>query len=135
MGISNILYLKEEEFIAKIVTETEEREIYSLRSELDYIAKNCLLSISEYYKLVRKKLQLKNKIPIYFSNKLLLFTLKSKNTRYLINYFNILKICYEKDIIIIIFKNGTIINVNVNRRIITKELCKINQILEYINKL
>ena len=134
MSISNILYLKEEEFIAKIVTNNSEREVYSLRSEINSIAKDCLLSISEYYKLVRKKLPLKNKIPIYFTNKLLLFTFKSKNAHYWVNYFNILKICYDEEVVII-FKNGTMLKVNLNKRIIIKELCKINLILEYINEL
>ena len=134
MSIGNILYLKEEGFVATKVTEVEEKEVYSLRSEINSIAKNCFFDITKYHKLVRKKLPLKNKIPIYFSDKLLLFTFKSKNVCYWVNFFNIFKICYDEEIVII-FKNGTILKVNLNKRIIKNELFKINQVLEYINNL
>ena len=39
MSIGNILYLKEEEFVATIITEEEERKIYSVRSEINSLAK------------------------------------------------------------------------------------------------
>lgn len=134
MSIGNILYLKEEEFVATIITEEEERKIYSVRSEINSLAKSCFFTISEYYKLVRKKIPLKNKIPIYFSDKLLLFTFISDKTHYWVNFFNILKICYDEEIVII-FKNGECLRVNTNKRILDKELNKIKYVLEYINKL
>jgi hypothetical protein len=134
MSKGDILYLKEEEFVATIVTDEEERNIYSLRSELNKIANDYFVSIIEYRKLVRKKLSLKNKIPLYFSDKLFLFTFKSGKVSYWVNFFNILKICYDKNIIVI-FKNGTILEIDVNKKIIMKEMEKINIVLEYINNL
>ena len=73
---NNILFLLEEDFRTIKKTTSGIEEILSLRSELSRLANNYLFSIETYKKLVRKKLGLKNKIPIYFSKKLLLFTLK-----------------------------------------------------------
>ena len=134
MSLSDILYLKEENFVAKKVTVKDVIDIYSLKSEVNSIAKDFLFSIPEYFKLIRRRLPLKNKIPIYFSNKLLLFALTCNKTNYLINFFNIFKICYDNDIVII-FKNGEILKVGSSKRVIKKELSKINQVLEYKNKL
>ena len=105
-------------------------EVYSLNSELNKLAKRHFLSLSEYRKLVRKQIELKNKIPIYFSDKLFLFYLKVSDTCYWINYFNILKICYDENIVII-FKNGYILRLDIKRKNLIKELEKIDKVLNY----
>jgi hypothetical protein len=105
-------------------------EVYSLNSELNKLAKRYFLSLSEYRKLVRKQLDFKNKIPIYFSDKLFLFYLKIGNESYWINYFNILKICYDENIVII-FKNGYILKLDIKRKNLIKELGKIDKVLNF----
>jgi hypothetical protein len=134
MSLNNILYLEEKAFVSNKVDINGIIEIYSLRSELNQIANKFLTSINEYRKFARKELGLKNKIPLYLSSRLLLFTVKSEDTNYWINYFNILKICYS-DNIIIIFKNGDILELHITKTKIIKELEKINKVLNYINSL
>ena len=134
MSLNDILYLKEENFCANIITQFEVGKIYSVKSELNKIAKKHFICISEYKKLVRKELSLKNKIPLYISNQLLFFNIKSNDTIYWINYFNILKICYQ-DNILVIFKTGDILELEINIKLIKKELNKVKEVLEYIASL
>lgn len=130
MSKSSILFLKEKDFVATVFYVERCEEVYSLNSELNKLAKRHFLSLSEYRKLVRKQLDLKNKIPIYFSDKLFLFYLKIGNESYWINYFNILKICYDENIVII-FKNGYILKLDIKRKILIKELGKIDKVLNF----
>ena len=130
MKENGILFLKEKDFVATVFYVERCEEVYSLNSELNKLAKRHFLSLSEYRKLVRKQLDLKNKIPIYFSNKLFLFYLKIGNESYWINYFNILKICYDENIVII-FKNGYILKLDIKRKNLIKELGKIDKVLNY----
>ena len=130
MSKSSILFLKEKDFVATVFYVERCEEVYSLNSELNKLAKRHFLSLSEYRKLVRKQLDLKNKIPIYFSDKLFLFYLKIENESYWINYFNILKICYDENIVII-FKNGYILKLDIKRKNLIKELGKIDKVLNY----
>lgn len=130
MSKSSILFLKEKDFVATVFYVERCEEVYSLNSELNKLAKRHFLSLSEYRKLVRKQLDLKNKIPIYFSDKLFLFYLKIGNESYWINYFNILKICYDENILII-FKNGYILKLDIKRKNLIKELGKIDKVLNY----
>ena len=127
---NSILFLKEKDFVATVFYIERCEEVYSLNSELNKLAKRHFLSLSEYRKLVRKQLDLKNKIPIYFSDKLFLFYLKIGNESYWINYFNILKICYDENIVII-FKNGYILKLDIKRKNLIKELGKIDKVLNY----
>ena len=130
MYSNGILFLKEKDFVATVFYVERCEEVYSLNSELNKLAKRHFLSLSEYRKLVRKQLDLKNKIPIYFSNKLFLFYLKIGNESFWINYFNILKICYDENIVII-FKNGYILKLDIKRKNLIKELGKIDKVLNY----
>lgn len=130
MKENGILFLKEKDFVATVFYVERCEEVYSLNSELNKLAKRHFLSLSEYRKLVRKQLDLKNKIPIYFSDKLFLFYLKIGNESYWINYFNILKICYDENIVII-FKNGYILKLDIKRKNLIKELGKIDKVLNY----
>ena len=130
MKENGILFLKEKDFVATVFYVEKSEEVYSLNSELNKLAKRHFLSLSEYRKLVRKQLDLKNKIPIYFSNKLFLFYLKIGNESYWINYFNILKICSDENIVII-FKNGYILKLDIKRKNLIKEMEKIDKVLNY----
>jgi hypothetical protein len=130
MKENGILFLKEKDFVATVFYVERCEEVYSLNSELNKLAKRHFLSLSEYRKLVRRQLDLKNKIPIYFSDKLFLFYLKIGNESYWINYFNILKICYDENIVII-FKNGYILKLDIKRKNLIKELGKIDKVLNY----
>ena len=130
MKENGILFLKEKDFVATVFYVERCEEVYSLNSELNKLAKRHFLSLSEYRKLVRKQLDLKNKIPIYFSDKLFLFYLKIGNESYWINYFNILKICYDENIVII-FKNGYILKLDIKRKNLIKEMEKIDKVLNY----
>ena len=134
MSKNRILYLTEKDFVSMLVTEEEMTKIYSVRSEINNIAKNHFLNIKEYHKLVRKKLLLKNKIPIYFSQSLLLFYINSNKTIFWINYYMILKICYDKNIVIF-FKDGSMLELEISKRVISNELKKIYIVLEHINNL
>ena len=134
MSVNHILYLKEKDFVSISVTEKEAFNIYSVKNEVDKIAKAHFFCVKEYRKLVRKELSLANKIPIYFSQSLLLFYINSKNTLFWINYFMILKVCYEKNIIIF-FKNGDVIELEVSKVVFIRELQKINTILNHVNNL
>ena len=130
MKENGILFLKEKDFVATVFYVERCEEVYSLNSELNKLAKRHFFSINEYRKLVRKQIDLKNKIPIYFSDKLFLFYLKIENESYWINYFNILKICYDENIVII-FKNGYILKLDIKRKNLIKELGKIDKVLNY----
>ena len=134
MNANRLLYLKEKDFVSISVREKEVTKIYSITSEINKIAKTYFFSIKEYRKLVRKELKLSNKIPIYFSPSLLLFYVNSKNTLFWINYFMILKICYEKNIVIFL-QNGDVIELEVSKRFFVRELKKINIVLNYVNNL
>ena len=134
MSKNRLLYLKEKDFVSIAVTEDEVRNIYSIKSEIDKLAKTYFFSIKEYRKLVRRALSLANKIPIYFSQSLFLFYVNSKNTLYWINYFMVLKVCYEKNIIIFL-KNGDVLELEVSKRVFVKELEKINIVLNYVSNL
>ena len=130
MSKNSILFLKEKDFVATVFYVEKSEEVYSLNSELNKLAKRHFLSLSEYRKLVRKQLELKNKIPIYFSDKLFLFYLKIGNESFWINYFNILKICSDENIVII-FKNGYILRLDIKRKNLIKEMEKIDKVLNY----
>lgn len=130
MSKNSILFLKEKDFVATVFYVEKSEEVYSLNSELNKLAKRYFLSLSEYRKLVRKQLDFKNKIPIYFSDKLFLFYLKIGNESFWINYFNILKICYDENIVII-FKNGYILKLDIKRKNLIKEMEKIDKVLNY----
>ena len=134
MNANRLLYLKEKDFVSISVTEKEVKNIYSIRSEINRIAKTYFFSIREYRKLVKKELNLANKIPIYFSSTLLLFYINSKSTLFWINYFMILKICYEKNIFIFL-QNGEVIELEVSKRAFVRELKKVNIVLNYVNNL
>ena len=127
---NSILFLKEKDFVATVFYVERCEEVYSLNSELNKLTKRHFFSINEYRKLVRKQIDLKNKIPIFFSNDLFLFYLKDKDTCYWINYFSILKICYDENIVII-FKNGYILKLDIKRKNLIKELEKIDKVLNY----
>jgi hypothetical protein len=130
MNENSILFLKEKDFVTTVFYIEKNEEVYSLNSELNKLAKRHFFSLNEYRKLVRKQIELKNKIPIFFSNDLFLFNLKSCDTCYWINYFNILKICYDENIVII-FKNGYILRLDIKRKNLIKELEKIDKVLNY----
>lgn len=134
MKDNQLLYICEEAFSAKKVYFDFEDTIYSLRSEINNISKKYLFSIDNYRRLARKKILLKNKIPIYFSCELFLFYVKNKNICYWINYFNILGI-YQKGKIIILFKNLVTLELDVSISVLNKELAKIGKVLEYIKDL
>ena len=125
MKFNSILYLEEINFVSTVVTIEGMNKIYSIRNEINNIAKAYFFSIKEYRKLIRKVLLLKNKIPIYFSNTLLLFYIKSKSALYWINYFMILKVCYNQNIIVF-FKDGSFIELEISRKIFSREIKKIN---------
>ena len=129
-----IIYLKQNIFEAKKYTCFGFEEINSLRNEIDRCCEMHLFSLESYKKAVRKKIGLKNKIPIYFSDKLMLFYLKENENRYYINFKKIYKICFEEKVIII-FKNGDILELALNKKIISKELSKVETILNYLNNL
>lgn len=131
---NRLLYLIEEEYVAKAIYTDSVKSIYSIKSELNKIAKNHLTSLAIYYKNVRKILHLKNKIPIFFSDSLLLFQINSKKAKYFINYFNILKICYEEKMVII-FNDGTILKLSCKKSVFKRELEKIKCIVDYRNNL
>lgn len=130
MNENSILFLKEKDFLTTVFYIEKKEEVYSLNSELNKLARRHFLSLREYRKLVRKQLDFKNKIPIYFSDKLFLFYLKIRNESYWINYFNILKICYDENIVII-FNNGYILKLDIKRKNLIKELEKIDKVLNY----
>ena len=134
MSLSNLLFLKEVAFDSMMVFEGKSVPIYSAKNEINRIAKLYFFSIKEYRKLVRKELILKNKIPIYFSKSLLLFCVKSKDEVYWINYFKILKICFGEKVVIF-FMDGSFIEVEVSRQVLSKEIKKVNVVLDYINNL
>ena len=131
---NRLLYLVEEDYVSKAIYTDSVKSIYSIKSELNKIAKNHLTSLDIYYKNTRKKMNLKNKIPIYFSDSLLLFQINSKKEKYFINYFNILKICYEEKMVVI-FNDGTILKLDCKKYICRVELEKIKSIVDYINNL
>ena len=131
---NRIIYLKQNLFEAKKYTYLDVEEINSLRNEIDRFCATYLFSLESYKKSVRKKIGLKSKIPIYFSNKLMFFYLKENENRYLINFMEIFKICFEEKVIII-FKNGDILELELNKKIITKELVKVETILNYLDNL
>ena len=108
MKVKDILYLVEKDFVSTIYHLNGNEQIYSVKTTLNKIAKNHLFNLQEYYKLVRREIGLKNKIPIYFSDGMLLFNLKCKQASYFINFFNVLKVCYDEQVIII-FKNNFIL--------------------------
>ena len=129
---SELLYIVEENFVSKAVYIEQEIKIYSLKTEVDKIAKKHFISIESYYKLVRKQLNLKNKIPIRFSDSLLLFKLNSKSGQYVINFYNLLKICLEEKVKLI-FTNGEVLEIDVSQRVVKRELDKINDLITYLN--
>ena len=130
-----ILFLKETLFEAISFNDDGCLPIFSINSQLNKLATKYLFSISSYKSSVKKILFLKNKIPLYFSDSLFFFYLREKDSsRYYINYFSILKICYS-DMIVIIFKNGFILRLNVAKKVVASELKKIETILNYVNNL
>ena len=134
MNINRLLYLKEKDFVSISVTEKEVSNIYSIKSEINKLANSYFFSIREYRKLVKKELKLANKIPIYFSPTLLLFYINSNNTLFWVNYFMILKVCYEKNIFIFL-QNGEVLELEVSKRVFMRELKKVNIVLNYVKNL
>jgi hypothetical protein len=133
--MERILYLKQTIYEANTYTISGITPILSLRNEIEKLAVNYLFSIQSYRKAARSVLSLKNKIPIYFSSKLFLFYLKTcDNSLYYINFYEILKICFDR-YIIIIFKNGEILELEISKKIIENELKKIKIISNYLNNL
>ena len=132
---NKLLYIKEKDFVATAHYEEKIVDIYSSMSYINFLAKNHFFKLSEYYKLVRHQLKLKNKIPIYFSDKLLLFKMKCSDGDYYFNYFEILKICIDKEKIVIIFKSLQIVNIIIRKAVLQHELKKIDVILNYISLL
>lgn len=135
MNYKNILYLKEKDYISTIKYIEKEEQIYSIKSKINKIAKKFLFDVNYYKKMIRKELELKNKIPIYFSEKLLLFTLNYKKEIYFINFYNILKITYEDKNVIIIFINYETLVFPLSKRILQNELIKIKKVSNYVENL
>lgn len=132
---SKLLYLKEKDFISTAYFFDYQQDIYSLKSYINHLVKKHLFNLPEYNRLARKEMNLKNKIPIYFSPDLLLFKINSQEGSYYINYFNVLKFCYEDKNVVIIFKNYDILKLTVSKIILSKELKKIDVVLTYISSL
>ena len=130
-----ILYLKQTLFEANAYTTHGVNEINSLKNEINKLAVRHFFSIESYRNGVRKYLPLKNKIPIRYSNKLFLFYIKIKQDEsYYINYYSILKICFNEKVVII-FKNGEILELNIPVKVILKEIRKVEIISNYLNNL
>lgn len=131
----SILYLKQTIFEAIAYTDKGTYNIASLQSEINKLAMKYLFTVSSYKKSIKRVLPFKNKIPIYFSNDLILFYLKTNDdNKYYMNYTEIFKICYDENIMII-FKNGESLKVKVSKKILINELKKIKLLLNYINNL
>lgn len=132
---NRILYLKETIFEANSYTTNGIIPIFSLRNEISKLAIAHLFTIDGYRYAIKHVLPFKNKIPIYYSNNTLLFYIKSKaDEKYFINYFEIFKICYDNKILIL-FKSGEQLELNISKKMIEKELKKINTLLNYLNNL
>ena len=134
MNDNKIIYLHERDNYAKVYYEEGVKVVNSIKSEIKKIASKHLFSIDGYLFSVRKELSLKYKIPIYFSSRLFLFCIKTKNEMFLVNYFSIYKILYQ-DNIVIVFNNGELLELSISKDKIVNQMKKVELILNYINNL
>ena len=132
---NKLLYLKEQGFVSTAYYSDFEEQIYSLSSELNQIARKHLFNLTEYNRLARKEIGLKNKIPIYVSPTVLLYKLNSVEGEFYINHFSVLQVCYESGKVMYIFDNFSTLEVTISKRVLDNEIKKIKIILDYIHSL
>jgi len=133
MRYQDLLYIIDFEFRTVCSYGEEKEDIYSLRLWLKEIFKTKLKDFEAYKKTVSKVLKIKQMLPIYIDNKVLLWQLKaSDKTRFLINYYKIKDINYSGDYMEIYFKNNYILQIKKTRQSYYRDLKKIKKFISYL---
>lgn len=115
------------------VYKTNIKEIYrGYERYLSIISKDYFLDIKFYNKCISKRLNIKREIPIKLSDKLMFFRINDRINEYYINYYNIVFLGYEDDNTLIIFKDGSYLEINENIIKFKKMLSKCKKIENYI---
>lgn len=115
------------------VYKTNIKEIYrGYERYLSIISKDYFLDIKFYNKCISKRLNIKREIPIKLSDKLMFFRINDRVNEYYINYYNIVFLGYEDDNTLIIFKDGSYLEINENIIKFKKMLSKCKKIENYI---
>ncbi len=126
-----IYYYIEDNFLSKEKNNTGFVKIESINKALNNLATSNLFGIKEYKKAVKKILNIKSKIPIYYDFENLFFNIKDNNKKYYINYHSLLGIAYDTKRAILIFKNGENIIINVNKKTLLANVIKCQKIKIY----
>jgi hypothetical protein len=134
--MNNLLYLKESNCFSKAYYKEGTTEINSIRSELNHLAVKHLFTVESYRKSIKKILPVKNKIPLYFSDKLFLIYVKTLNKEmYQINLKEVAKVCFENDFVVVVFNTGLLLKLNTSINSVKSVLKNAAMISNYINNL
>lgn len=132
-----MLFIKNYQNLSEIVfenyTKYAEKSAFSV---VKLMCESCLFSYESRRKAIKKFLNIKTRTPIYFNEKTLLIPTKSPRNYEAIwfNYFKILKVINLNKTVEIVFKNLTVLKLDVSYYIINKGLANAKKIITYLEE-
>ena len=136
MKEKELLFIKKEAFFTTAHYLDYNESINSFFSFLNVLAKKHLMDIKGYRRRVKSVLQIKSKVPIYFSNRIFLFYVHEKNgCEYWINYFQLAHISWNNGQAYYIFRNGYTLKAVLSQKALRGLTYRNRCILNYINNL
>ena len=121
--INNIVYEDN-----KVIDKTFEKYI-------DNLSMPYFKTLNSIRTTTKEILNIKRNIPLYISSKALLFPIIVFNTKYYINYYEVFKTSYNRNILSITFNDGETISFNLSYSKYNTLKDNINKILSYLLKL
>ena len=134
MDYWDIDYLKEEQYRAVLCNKKEIVEIYRVNEYLNKLFKKHLINLSEYKKLVNKKVNIAIRPPLYLDEKLLLWQIKIDDNIYYINWMNVCNILKEENKLHFYFCDGYTLDLVINNRKYARDKQKLISFINYINQ-
>ena len=130
-----ILYLVDEDYSTKAYYREGKEDIPSLNVFIKQLYFDELKDYQTYKKIISKKLNITQLIPLYINDKTLLWIIKNQEATFYINYYEIDSYYYDKDWMVIVFKIGRVLHIKKTYSSYLRDIKRIKQILHYLDKM
>lgn len=130
-----IKYIKVTNGIATIFEQNQIKTYDGYESIIRIIAKQHLVDVEAYKKLVKVNVGIKQHIPIYLSKGLVLFIVKSGDSTYYINHSAIKFDTSIKDVMRITFYDMSTADLTIKQEVYRKSELKAKKIIDYIENI
>ncbi len=127
-----IKYILVNDQFSVVFDTTEENRYDGREGIINLIAKDHLVDLKCYRKIIKNKLGFERDAPIYLSKNMILIKMKSISNYY-VNYCLIDYVKNDNDILIINFKDNSKLSIKYSYRRYLKCREKVNKIIEYLD--